>query len=377
MQMCALSDPAPSKDATVPMTVKESGAKFSFQFNQFAVYSQTSGPRGQTRVTGPGNWMLMYDRDLSSRNHLRVSVMGTPERLTIGHMGTPQLLQVENIDNMHAHDTITGVEFRDIVALDAGGNQQLSFVFAPRGAAAIGPVPFMHRPSAEGNPDAPLGHTLQDGFHDASTVVGIEYHFARTTVEASAFSGQGEEWPLPLHKPDSFAFRVNQRLGDHVTLGASYGDVLARDEFGGKEHERFISAWLATSHMMGQDSFKSSVVWARARSGQGDSSNSFLAEAVYQSGMNALFGRAEALQIAPHQLDIVTLSGSQDTRWVKAITVGYERTLYEKSGLSLRIGGSYTKDFVPRDFKPDYGSSPQGFKLFLRVKFVKNDPHSM
>jgi hypothetical protein len=65
------------------------------RLNQFMLYSHTSGPRGQSRLTGPGMWMLMYDTDLSSRNHLSVDVMGTPEHLTIGNKGTPQLLQTE------------------------------------------------------------------------------------------------------------------------------------------------------------------------------------------------------------------------------------------------------------------------------------------
>ena len=141
---------------------------FMLQINQFAVYSHTTGPRGQSRLTGPGSWMLMYDHDLTPRNHLSVSVMGSPEQLTVGDQGTPQLLQTENIDNMHAHDTLMALEFRDVITLGSGGDQQLTFLFAPRGAAAIGPVPFMDRQSAEGNPDAPLGHGLQDGFHDAS-----------------------------------------------------------------------------------------------------------------------------------------------------------------------------------------------------------------
>jgi hypothetical protein len=144
-----------------------------FQLNQFMVYSNTSGPRGQSRLTGPGLFMLMYDAELSPKNHFRIDLMGSPEQLTVGDRGTPQLLQTDHLDNMHAHD-----------------RQKMTFLFAPRGEAAIGPVPFMHRESAAGNPDAPLGHALQDGFHDASTVLGIEYQNGATTLEATAFSGQ-------------------------------------------------------------------------------------------------------------------------------------------------------------------------------------------
>jgi hypothetical protein len=352
-------------------------SSFMLQINQFAVYSHTTGPRGQSRLTGPGSWMLMYNHDLTPRNHLNVSVMASPEQLTVGDKGTPQLLQTENIDNMHAHDTIMALEIRDVISIGSRGDQQLTFLFAPRGAAAIGPVPFMHRQSAEGNPDAPLGHGLQDGFHDASTVLGIEFHFARTTIEATAFSGESVSWPLPLHSPDSFAFRLTQDIDDHLKLGTSYGDVLSPDDAGLEKHSQFISAWLATSHQIGPGTLRSSLVWARGRDGNSISQTSLLAEAVYQRGLNAFFGRAEALQIRPEQLVAATIGSPADPRWVKALTFGYERTLLEQSGLSSRVGGSYTRDFIPSAFKPVYGSDPGGLKLFLRIKFGTNDGHAM
>ena len=83
------------------------------------------------------------------------------------------------------------------------------------------------------------------------------------------------------------------------------------------------------------------------------------------------------MQITPEQLDVVTIGGSSDPKWVKALTVGYERTLFQQRGLSFRVGGSYTRDFIPSTFKPEYGSDPGGFKLFLRLKFATGDGREM
>ena len=231
-----------------------------FHLNQFMVTSSTSGPRGKSRLTGPGMWMLMYDNDLMPKNHLHIDVMGSPEQLTVGDKGTPQLLQTEDIDAMHPHDTIMALEFRDVVTLGTGDKQQLTFLFAPRGEAAIGPVPFMHRESAEGNPDAPLAHNLHDGFHDVSTVFGVKYQFTRTTLEATAFGGMDLSWPFPLHSPDSYGLRVNQEIDDGIGVGASYADALLPDGSGGADHNRFLSAWLTTSHRIGDDTLKSSFI---------------------------------------------------------------------------------------------------------------------
>jgi hypothetical protein len=340
-----------------------------FQLNQFMVYSNTSGPRGQSRLTGPGLFMLMYDTELSRQNQFRIDLMGSPEQLTVGDRGTPQLLQTDHLDNMHAHDTIMALEFRDVVSLGADDRQKMTFLFAPRGEAAIGPVPFMHRESAAGNPDAPLGHALQDGFHDASTVLGIEYQNGATTLEATAFSGQNITWPFPMHRPDSYGLRVNQSLGDHVSVGASYADAVLPLDAGGAEHNRFISAWLTTSRQVHGDSLKSAFIWGQGRAGHGAALNSFLEEGLYKHGSNQFYGRAELLQLSPDQLSIVPANGVTDAKWVEALTVGYERTVAERGQLSLYVGGSYTKDFIPSGFQPAYGSDPGGVKVYLRIAF--------
>jgi hypothetical protein len=288
--------------------------------------------------------------------------------LTIGDRGTPQLLQTENVDAMHAHDTLMALELRDAVTV--GDTQQLTFLFAPRGEAAIGPVPFMHRESAAGNPDAPLGHALQDGFHDASTVLGVGYRIAHTTIEATAFSGRDISGPFPMHSPDSYGVRVNQDLSNHVGVGASYADALLSNDAGGDEHNQFIALWLTTSQVIDGNTLKSAIIWGRTRTGNGPYRDSLLGEAVYQRGRNAVYGRAEALKIAPEQLELAV--DPADARWVEALTIGYERTLFENGGASLRVGGSYTADFVPGDFRPAYGSDPNGVKIYLRLQFVRS-----
>ncbi len=341
-----------------------------FHLNQFMVYSSTSGQRGKSRLTGPGYWMLTYGNDLTTTNHLTIDIMGSPEQLTVSEKGTPQLLQTDHIDNMHAHDTVMAFEFRDALAIGTDNKQQLTFMFAPRGEAAIGPVPFMHRESAEGNPDAPLGHSLQDGFHDASTVLGVEYRIASTTAEFTAFSGQNITSPFPLHRPDSYAVRLNQDINGQVGIGASVADVLLPGDAGGAEHNQFISAWLTTAHKIHEDTLKSSFIVASARTGHDAFLTSLMEEAVYQRGKNNFYGRAEVLQITPAQLELTTPSGSENAKWVEALTVGYERSLFEKNALHLLVGGSYTKDFVPSAFQPAYGSDPSGFKIYLRLKFM-------
>ena len=374
----SVSGPGPtgrSADAAMNMSLPggtEVDPTLMFHLNQFMVYSSTSGNRGKSRLTGPGNWMLTYDRNLSPNNHLSIDVMASPEQLTVGNKGTPQLFQTEHIDDMHAHDAIMAFELRDTLAVGENDNQKLTFMFAPRGQAPIGPVPFMHRESAEGNPDAPLGHALQDGFHDASTVLGIEYQVARTSFEVTGFSGQSISWPFPLHRLDSYGVRLNQGIDDHVSVGASYADARLPDDSGGGSHNQFMSAWLTTSHGGPRGALKSSFIWAATRAGHDAVLNSFLVEAVYKQGMNRVYGRAEALQITPNQLNVTTADGTVSARWVKALTLGYERALFERDQFHLFAGGSYTVDFAPLAFRPEYGVNLRGAKLYFRASYMSN-----
>jgi hypothetical protein len=239
----------------------------------------------------------------------------------------------------------------------------------------VGPVPFMHRESAEGNPDAPLGHTLQDGFHDASTVFGLGYHIARTTAEITAFSGQSLSWPFPMHRPDSYSVRVNQAISDHVGVGASVLNAL-RTEDGRGSHSRFISAWLTTPHVIGHRSLKSSFIWGHVRDGEQRTLGSFLEEVVYQAGRNNVYGRAETLQATSTQLDVALAAGMTDTGWVQAYTAGYERALVAEGGFTLYGGAAYTKDVVPVAFQPAYGSGPRGVKASVRIKWAIPRPEA-
>lgn len=51
------------------------------------------------------------------------------------------------------------------------------------------------------------------------------------------------------------------------------------------------------------------------------------------------------------------------------MTLGYERTVLEKTGLSLFAGASYTRDFIPGELKSAYGPDPGGGKIYLRIAF--------
>ena len=132
-------------------------------------------------------------------------------------------------------------------------------------------------------------------------------------------------------------------------------------------HVRHDAAWIATSHVIKGHSLKSSFVWGQVRETDLAARNSLLAELAWQAGKNEFFGRVEALELLPEELEVSVAGGSPDAEWVTALTIGYARTLHSKGGLMVSLGGSVTVNGTPDAFVPDYGSNPIGVKAFMRI----------
>lgn len=374
-------------NSTHGMCMPSVGARtnLNFHVNQFLVTSSGSGPRGRNSVSAPNMWMLEADHQLTSRNTISVNWMGTTDKWSIPKSGYPLLLQTGEadaqgrpyIDAQHPHTSpIMGLTFSDIIQLDDAGKKKLTFFFAPRGEATAGPRAYMHRPSAEISPDAPLGHHLQDVFHIASTVVGTRLKINNTELEASVFSGvepSPGEVTLDMHKPDSYAFRATHDISDKVSVGGSYARVKAQDRiesgYAEPETEKVLAAWVTTRHLIGSGQLSNSVIVGSKSSVHDGRLNSFLEEFVYELGKNKFFGRVELVQRTPEELNIEITDGRTGAQWVKPITFGYARTIYSSGSTSLDLGSSVTKTYLPKDFRSTYGGNPVQAKAFLKLKF--------
>ena len=361
----------------------------NFHINQFLVGSSGSGPRGRNALSAPNMWMLEVDHKISSRNTVSVNWMGSSDKWTVPKGGYPLLLQtgeanaqgVPYVDAQHPHTSpIMGLTFSDIIALDTNGKKSLTFFFAPRGEATAGPTTYMHRASADTSPDAPLGHHMQDVFHITSTVVGAKLKLDRTELEASIFSGvepSPSEVTLDTHRPDSYAFRINQMINTNFSIGGSYANVKEshRIEGGGyaeKETTKVISAWINTRHKLGEGQLSTATIYGTKSSDHEGRLNSFLEEFVFELGKSKFFGRVELVQRTPEELNIEVTDGHTGAQWVKPITLGYARTVYAKGTTSVEVGSSVTKTYLPKDYRINYGGNPVQGKAFLKLKFNTN-----
>lgn len=379
-------------DEAMQMCMPNGKTSLSFHANQFLVGLTGSGPRGRTAFSAPNMFMLTFQQRISACDSVRVEWMGTTDKWTTPTKGTPLLLQtgesnkngVPFIDAQHPHSSpIMGLTFAVVHCMGKMGDDSFTLSFSPRGEATAGPLAFMHRPSAEGNPNAPLSHHLQDVFHIMSTVLAAKLEIGKWSIEGSMFSGREPsptEVNLDMHPFDSYGLRLARKITPNVTVGVSAASVLEQHRIApdqipeDAQRSTLIAAWVSTQNKLKSGTLKTSTIFGQAREDK-EQLNSFLEEMSYKFGkleQNNVFSRFEILQRTPDQLQINMIGDAKKAEWVKALTLGYERSIGSKKGASVFAGGSLTKAFVPTAFKATYGGNPLSAEVHLRILFKKN-----
>src|SRR4029077_10356285 len=114
------------------------------------------------------------------------------------------------VDRQHPHDFLMQAAVVYRIPID----YRTAFTIAggPVGEPALGPIAFMHRPSAAENPAAPLGHHTLDSTHIAMGVITAALDRGPFTIETSLFNGREPDdnrWDLMDPGPlDSWSARA-------------------------------------------------------------------------------------------------------------------------------------------------------------------------
>lgn len=359
--------------------------------NAFAVGTSMSGPRGGQKFAVPNMLMVNWGGGLSENHAINADLMLTAERWTFPRTGYPELFQIGElrsdgrpyIDYQHPHSSpIMGLTLSDTIRM--GERDLFKISFAPRGQAAEGPVPFMHRPTGVMNPDAPLGHHIgQDVAHITSTVLALSYYRGDNIFEVSGFHG-GDPDPnksdLPLGKINSFAARWIKSLTPNLLAMVSWSYLDLR---GHHEDDEVDEA--STEHGLSSAQRASTSLYSRHRLGswlllntfifgeldtRGELTTtqlSFLDEVTLQKDKHSIWGRVEFLERLPQQLGINLTA----EKWVTALTLGYSHRILSLNHLDVRTGVSGTIDFVPSEWRAAYGSRPATGRVFVQVSGMK------
>ncbi len=342
----------------------------------FATFNRQGGPRGATEFRSQNWFMAMADRRVGPGT-LTLSGMLSLEPLTVGEGGYAELFQVgeayrglQITDRQHPHDLAMQLAgwWRKPLGAQAG----ITFGAGLPGEPALGPVAFMHRPSAAENPTAPLSHHVFDSTHIAMGVLTVGADSGPFVVEGSLFQGREPDehrYDLEPGPLDSWSARVWYRPGSEWAFQVSHGYLHEPEalEPGSQRRTNASASWFRQR----QNGF-TAVTGAAGRNARPYSKvHAFLLEATHQAGRNAFYGRVEALTVeteillfpqvvhVPHPGELVDP--------VQAYTVGAVRDVLDFGGFKIGAGGDVSFYGVPSLLENTHGRRPVSFHLFVRV----------
>ena len=350
--------------APMHMTMAQQGDWMLMLHGQaFINYVTAAGPRGDDKVFST-NWLMgMADRPLAG-GHLMLRSMFSLEPLTVGKK-YPELFQTGEtihgrpiVDAQHPHDFFMelAAEYAHPVSDDT-----IVFVYAaPFGDPSLGPVAYPHRASAAEIPQATLSHHVQDSTHIAGSVLTIGAQSGRLGYALSGFHGREPDenrWDIDTGKIDSWAARATFDPTPNWTAQISTGH-LRHPEAAEPGNVQRTTASVAYSS--GQ--WNTSLIFGRNKKTEGRAASSWLAESVLQfAGRNYVTGRGEIVDKDELFADMPALR-------IKALTLGYSRDLLETRAIVGALGGNVTLYSIPDAIKPDYGSSPRSYYVFMRLR---------
>jgi hypothetical protein len=318
------------------------------------------------------NWLMAAgDRPLG-RARLRVHTMFSFEPFTLKDIGSAQVFQTGEtykgqplIDYQHPHDLFTTLSVAYERPIGAG---TLTATAAAVGTPALGPPPFMHRPSAAENPQSPLGHHHLDSVHITPGVLTLGFFRSGTTVEASLFRGREPDenrTDIDLGALDSWSVRGSWAKGPW-SAQLSGARVNEPEPLIPGDMTRVMASVAHTRS--GPISTALTAAWGYKRDGHGGS-NAFLFESnISWLENNYLYSRAELVgKELPHTHAGVP-QPMHEVMDIGAFTLGYTRDLAAKAFGRIGVGGDMTMYYVPLMLQETYGA-PLSFHAFVRFRF--------
>jgi hypothetical protein len=378
---------------TDPMWMFSSGGwQFMFHGTVFITYNQQGGPRGEGKAESTNYLMTMQQHRLGSGTIL-LRQMFSAESLTSPHPGFPELFQTGEtyhgqalVDHQHPHNV-----FAELAALyTLPVNEKVTWLLygGPSAEPALGPVTFMHRQSASEDPEAPLGHHLQDSTHTSFGVVTTGFIFDLSKldlsklnlsklgflkIEGSAFNGHEpneKRWSIQPAALDSWSFRVTAAPTRNWTAEYSYGRLSHPEALEPGDQQRQSASLeydLALSAgKLGNGNWATSLIWGRVQKEfEVFPLNSYLLESTLNFfARNYAYTRLELVD----KDELFPDAPTHPSYRVGAYTFGGVRDFVHSQHWQVGLGGDVTFYSKPAALDPFYGDNPVSFHVFIRVR---------
>jgi hypothetical protein len=318
------------------------------------------------------NWFMASAQRRAGTTSVTLLSMFSLEPFTMRDLGSPQVFQTGEtfegaplIDYQHPHDLVMALGGRVERRFGAvTGRFEASLVGTP----ALGPEPFMHRPSAADNPQVPLSHHGLDSTHISSDVLTGRVSWQGLAFDASWFHGrEPDENRLDLDQgvPDSWSARVSWSAGPWQVQAS--GGHLNQPEWVHPYDETRLSASVAWNGEPRARPLSVLVAWGQKREPFGDF-DAYLLEAHFRvRERDAFFTRLESVTkaILGGGLHPPGFQHYHPHSRIGAATAGYVRDLVANRRGRLGLGADVTVYRTPLNLRENYGR-PLSFHVFVR-----------
>jgi hypothetical protein len=334
-----------------------------------AQYTKATGPRGDDKAYATSMAMLMAERQTSfGRVQFKSMLSLEPAMKPAGY---PNLFATGEtaggaplVDRQHPHDLFMELAAR--LDFNIGDRASLFVYGGPVGEPALGPSAFMHRGSANYNPEPPITHHWFDSTHITYGVVTAGISAPKWQIEASAFRGAEPDerrWNIEAPRLDSWSVRATLNPSPRWSLQASYGEIRQPEALHpGEDEHRFT----ASAHYANGKGLSAMLAFSNKKRVPGNALTAWLAEANWDlDRRNTLFGRIENVandELFPdhdHPLHEATFR-------VSKFQLGYARRI-PLGPFELALGGSLAAFAKPGALDAFYGKHPVQYTLFAKL----------
>ncbi|MBE7178298.1 MAG: hypothetical protein INR69_18000 [Mucilaginibacter polytrichastri] len=326
------------------------------------------------------NWFMgMAQKKIGKRGLFNFTAMISLDPLTEGGSGYPLLFQTGEtyknqplVNRQHPHDLISALAVGYTHAFSK--DVDLSGYFGYPGEPALGPVAFMHRPSAINMPDATLGHHWQDATHILFGVATLGFRYKIVKLEGSVFTGREPDehrYDFDRMRFDSYSYRVSVNPNRNLALQFSQGflnspeishpneDVTRTTASVIHQYNITDTRFISTSLIYGLNTLK--------HDGERNNEHSFTAETNFQLDKTGVYGRYEFVQKSTEEIALENVGLPQSLYNVNALTVGANRRIAKFAKTDLSIGVQASLNFIPADLERIYGSTPLNGQVYLKI----------
>lgn len=333
------------------------------------------GSRGDSKFDAPNWLMFMGQRKVGKKGLFHFNTMLSFDAV-FGGAGYPLLFQSGEayqdkalVDRQHPHDLFSELSV------------SYSYAFTPKldafiyigypGEPAIGPVAFMHRPSALFNPDAPISHHWSDATHITFGVATLGVRYDKFKLEVSSFTGrEPDEHRYDFDKPrfDSRSVRLSFNPGTNWALQVSHAFIKNPEELHEGDLYRTTASAVYSKPLTNDSWINAAAVWGLNKEKDHDGEHAVLAEGSWNTRRTAIYGRYEFVQKSVEELSLSEAIYGHDKIFpVHAVTVGANYKFLDLGKVDVAAGGQfsvYKADNVLNDL---YGKMPMAFEVYLRV----------